>query len=217
MRTFVRRYIAMPYTLSAGLFWYSLALVLGVLLGWLLRSSSAARQISRARRQERSAMHDEIESLRSQTASEQELRLERNRLRHDLEVLRGQLDDRGASQDLGESGPSVVRQWDEGDRDDRRIDLDEGARLLGRRLRTDDLQVVSGIGPVIEGLPNGVGIVEWGDLAASDVGHLVSTLADAGSRFARHDPSSWPAQAACLAAGDWSSFLSLVDDSRGVG
>jgi len=212
MRTTVRRYDPMPYTLSAGLFWYSLALVLGVVLGWLLRSASAARQISRARRQERSVVHDEMESLRSQAASGQELRLERNRLRHDLDVLRGQLDDRGVSQEFGESEPSVVEQPDQLDRDDPRIDLDEGSRLLGRRLRTDDLQVVSGIGPVIEGLLNGVGIVEWGDLAASDATHLVSILADAGSRFARHDPSSWPAQAACLVAGDWSGFLALVDD-----
>lgn len=157
-------------------------------------------------------MHDEMESLRSQAASGQELRLERNRLRHDLDVLRGQLDDRGVSQEFGESEPSVVEQPDQLDRDDPRIDLDEGSRLLGRRLRTDDLQVVPGIGPVIEGLLNGVGIVEWGDLAASDATHLVSILADAGSRFARHDPSSWPAQAACLVAGDWSGFLALVDD-----
>ena len=212
MRTTVGRCKPMPYTLSVGLMWYSLALVLGVVLGWLLRSSSAVRQVSRARRQERSAVHDEIESLRSQAASEQELRLERNRLRHDLDVLRGQLDERGASQALGESEPFGVRQPDQGNRDDPRIDLEEGSRLIGRRLRTDDLQVVSGIGPVIEGLLNGVGIVEWGDLAASDVSHLVSILADAGSRFARHDPSSWPAQAAYLVAGDWSGFLALVDD-----
>ena len=81
--------------------------------------------------------------------------------------------------------------------------------MLGRRLSTDDLQVINGIGPVIEGLLNGVGIRSWADLASADVDMLASTLADAGSRFSRYDPVTWPEQARALMAGDWALFESL--------
>ena len=81
--------------------------------------------------------------------------------------------------------------------------------MLGRRLSTDDLQVVNGIGPVIEGLLNGVGIRSWAELAAADVDTLASTLADAGSRCSRYDTSAWPEQARLLMAGDWVAFQSL--------
>ena len=81
--------------------------------------------------------------------------------------------------------------------------------MIGRRLSTDDLQVINGIGPVIEGLLNGIGISTWSDLAAADVDALSSMLADAGSRFARHDPSTWPLQARLLERGEWDAFLAL--------
>ena len=57
----------MPYTLTAGLLWYAAALGIGIVLGWLLRSTSALRQVSRARRQERSAVQGELDDLRKGT------------------------------------------------------------------------------------------------------------------------------------------------------
>ena len=202
----------MPYTLTAGLFWFAAALGIGIVLGWLLRSTSALRQVSRARRQERSAVQGELDDLRTRAASEEELRLERNRLRHDLDLLREQL----ASTCLGVdsvAGPAIEvgAPTAEVTAEDSSTpaDLEEGGRLIGRRLSTDDLQVINGIGPVIEGLLNGIGISTWSDLAAADVDALSSMLADAGSRFARHDPSTWPLQARLLERGEWDAFLAL--------
>ncbi len=195
----------MPYTLTAGLLWYSAALAVGLMLGWLLRSTSALRQVSRARRQERSSVQQELDDLRSRVGSEEELRLERNRLRHDNDLLREQLASRTV--ETGEApaeDPENVEQVESPT-----PDLEEGARVLGRRLSSDDLQVINGIGPVIEGLLNGVGIRSWSDLAAADIDTLTSTLADAGSRFARYNPASWPEQARALMAGDWAQFESL--------
>ena len=195
----------MPYTLTAGLLWYSGALLLGLILGWLLRSTSAIRQVSRARRTERAAVQQELSDLKARADAEEELRLDRNRLRHDNELLREQLVSRsvqtgGASTAENDDGEQVASSTP---------DLEEGARVLGRRLSTDDLQVINGIGPVIEGLLNGVGIHSWSDLAAADIDMLASTLADAGSRFVRYDPSTWPEQARALSAGDWALFESL--------
>ena len=138
----------MPYTLTAGLLWYSGALLLGLILGWLLRSTSANRQVGRARRLERAAVQQELSDLKARVDSEEELRLERNRLRHDNELLREQL----ASRPLETGGaPTSDRRVDEQSASPG-PDLEGGARVLGRRLSTDDLQVVNGIGPVIEGL-----------------------------------------------------------------
>ena len=195
----------MPYTLTAGLLWYSGALVVGLVLGWLLRSTSALRQVSRARRQERSSVQQELDDLRSRVGSEEELRLERNRLRHDNELLGEQLASRPV-----ETGEAPAEYNDAVEQvESATPNLEEGTRVLGRRLSSDDLQVINGIGPVIEGLLNGVGIRSWADLAAADIDTLTSTLADAGSRFARYDPSTWPEQARALVAGDWVLFESL--------
>jgi len=195
----------MPYTLTAGLLWYSGALVVGLVLGWLLRSTSALRQVSRARRQERLSVQQELDDLRSRVVSEEELRLERNRLRHDNDLLREQLASRPV-----ETGEAPAEHNDTVEQvESPTPDLEEGARVLGRRLSSDDLQVINGIGPVIEGLLNGVGIRSWADLAAADVDALTSTLADAGSRFSRYDPATWPEQARALMTGDWALFESL--------
>jgi len=195
----------MPYTLTAGLLWYSGALLLGLILGWLLRSTSAIRQVSRARRTERAAVQQELSDLKARADAEEELRLDRNRLRHDNELLREQL----ASRSVQTGGASTAENDDGEQVASSTPDLEEGARVLGRRLSTDDLQVINGIGPVIEGLLNGVGIRSWADLASADVDMLASTLADAGSRFSRYDPATWPEQARALSAGDWALFESL--------
>ena len=96
----------MPYTLTAGLLWYAAALGIGIVLGWLLRSTSALRQVSRARRQERFAVQGELDDLRTRAASEEELRLERNRLRHDNDLLREQLASTGLGVD-SVAGPAI--------------------------------------------------------------------------------------------------------------
>ena len=198
----------MPYTLTAGLLWYAAALGIGIVLGWLLRSTSALRQVSRARRQERSAVQGELEDLRTRAASEEELRLERNRLRHDNDLLREQLASSGMGVD-SVAGPVIEGGVPTADDSLTPADLQEGGRLIGRRLSADDLQVINGIGPVIEGLLNGIGISTWSDLAAVDVEAVRSMLADAGSRFSRHDPSTWPLQARLLERGEWDAFLAL--------
>lgn len=67
----------MPYTLSKGLLWFLLALLLGVVVGWLLRSIRATRQLRAARQ----ARHDaaELERLRARIAELEPLLGERSR------------------------------------------------------------------------------------------------------------------------------------------
>ena len=94
-------------------------------------------------------------------------------------------------------------------------DVSQAQAVLGAPIALDDLKVVDGIGPKIESLCHGIGIVTWFDLSTTEVSLLRTMLADAGSRFRVHDPSTWPEQAALLAAGRWADFKALTDGLRG--
>lgn len=77
----------MPYTLTKGLLWFLIALVLGVVVGWLLRSIRATRQVRLARH----ARHDsvELEHLRGRLANLEPLVTENARLRAELQAATG--------------------------------------------------------------------------------------------------------------------------------
>ena len=95
------------------------------------------------------------------------------------------------------------------------FDLEAGEVVLGRTLSPDDLKVIEGIGPKIEALCNGIGVLSWSDLANIEVSLLKTMLNDAGSRFQIHDPSTWPQQGALLAQGRWEDFAALSDELKG--
>lgn len=93
--------------------------------------------------------------------------------------------------------------------------LQEGSAIVGTKLVLDDLKVVEGIGPAIEGLLNGGGISTWRQLEAAPADRLVAILKAAGSRFAMHDPATWPRQAGLLADAKWVEFKALTDELDG--
>lgn len=75
----------------------------------------------------------------------------------------------------------------------------------------DDLKIVEGIGPKIEELLFKAGITTYGQLAATSVQQLKDILAEAGSRFAMHDPGTWSAQALLAANGEWENLKAYQD------
>lgn len=70
----------------------------------------------------------------------------------------------------------------------------------------DDLKVIEGIGPKIEELLVKNGISTFSTLAATPVAQLKEILDAAGSRFAIHDPGTWPAQSLLAANGEWENL-----------
>lgn len=70
----------------------------------------------------------------------------------------------------------------------------------------DNLKIVEGIGPKIEELLFGEGIQTYSELAATSVDRIKEILAAAGSRYAMHDPGTWPAQALLAANGEWDNL-----------
>ena len=75
----------------------------------------------------------------------------------------------------------------------------------------DDLKIVEGIGPKIEELLFNAGVTTYGQLAATSVQQLKDILADAGARFAMHDPGTWSAQALLAANGEWENLKAYQD------
>lgn len=192
----------MPYTLTKGLGWFALALVIGLVVGWLLRSIVAKRQVARARQHH--VDNAELERLRGRVANLEPVVDERDRLRDELDSLRAAGAAAAAEPPPPDdppvaSVPSVP-------------DVGGAGQVLGTAVTIDDLKVIEGIGPNVEELCHGIGIRTWFDLSTTEVSLLRTMLVDAGSRFAALDPITWPEQARLLAEGRWDEFKALTDE-----
>ncbi len=79
----------------------------------------------------------------------------------------------------------------------------------------DDLRKVEGIGPKIAELLNNAGINTFSQLGATEVDRIKEILAEAGSRYAAHNPSTWPKQAQMAADGKWDELKAWQDELDG--
>lgn len=75
--------------------------------------------------------------------------------------------------------------------------------------KPQDLTEILGIGPKITELLAAEGIVNYAQLAATELMRLRAILTAGGSRFATADPSSWPEQAKLLDAGRKAELVEL--------
>ncbi len=204
----------MPYTLMKGLAWVLIAVVLGIIIGWLLRSVAAKRQIERAK--QAGVDNDdqaELDRLRRRLANLEPVVNERDRLRAELDVANRLQPSSAPPPEPVRASSAVVDSPPAPKVSSRARDvdpLDDAAAVLGKRIQRDDLTVIDGIGPKIADLCHGIGIRTWAELSTTEVSLLRTMLNDAGQRFKAHDPSSWPEQAALLAVGDWSEFRAFT-------
>ncbi len=79
----------------------------------------------------------------------------------------------------------------------------------------DDLKKIEGVGPKIEEHLNAAGIVNWKQLAGTEVDKLKEILAAAGPRYAIHDPGTWPRQAQLAVDGKWEELEKWQDELDG--
>ena len=192
----------MPYTLMKGLGWFVAALVIGIVIGWLIRSVTARRQLAKARAQHPDTV--ELERLRGRIANLEPVVAERDQLRAELDAARGTL----APAPVDTHLPDVAVA----------PDMSAASAVLGHAVVADDLTVIPGIGPNVEQLCHGLGIRTWYDLATTEASLLHTMLVDAGPRFSIHDPSLWPEMARLLSEGQWQEFKDMSQagaDSNG--
>lgn len=81
----------------------------------------------------------------------------------------------------------------------------------GKKINQDDLKMVEGVGPKIEGLLNEGGIHTWEDLANAPTEKVQAILDEAGPRYRMHDPATWAKQAKLAHEGKWEELEALQD------
>jgi predicted flap endonuclease-1-like 5' DNA nuclease len=217
------------YTLLKFLGWGLLLAVIGGCIGWALRALKCRGELAQARRA--TVDGDDVERMRHRLANLEQVVEERDRLRMQIADMRhtdspGVVGPGAAAAPAPDADPQpAVEPPPTAEIDRTNIATDTGAELaqapvdldldaaktaIGKRIRLDDLTVVEGVGPKIAELCSGIGVTTWRALADADLADLRSMLADAGSRYQIHDPTTWPEQAACLADGRWADFVHLA-------
>lgn len=117
--------------------------------------------------------------------------------------------------EIPDAGPAemAVEAREEVGRDARVSARDEAPTLAEE---ADDLKVVEGIGPKISQVLREAGVVTFAQLAAIDANDIEAILSASDPRLGRlADPSTWPAQAALAAGGDWEALEKLQGELKG--
>ncbi|MBK8021017.1 MAG: hypothetical protein IPK19_06185 [Chloroflexi bacterium] len=93
--------------------------------------------------------------------------------------------------------------------------LQNQAPMWSTPAQDDDLQKISGIGPVIAGRLTALGIASFEALSKADPGQLEEALRASGVRIAYGTAASWGEQAALAAAHDWPGLEALQKEIAG--
>lgn len=85
---------------------------------------------------------------------------------------------------------------------------------FGRSVKQDDLKIVEGIGPKIEGLFHNFDIKTWRALSETTVSKCQEVLDSGGDRYKVHDPASWPLQAKLCYRNKWKELYKWQEEHK---
>lgn len=94
------------------------------------------------------------------------------------------------------------------------FDAKAARAAFGRRIKQDDLKLVEGIGPKIEGLFHNFDIKTWKSLSETSVAKCQEVLDSGGDRYIVHDPASWPMQAKMAYEGKWKELARWQEEHK---
>ncbi len=86
--------------------------------------------------------------------------------------------------------------------------------IFGKAIKKDDLKIVEGIGPKIEGMFRDSGIKTWKALSEATVAECQKVLDKGGKRYQIHDPASWPMQSKMAYEGKWKELAKWQDKHK---
>lgn len=138
---------------------------------------------------EDSAVSAELQTLKDDNA----------RLKADLDACNGRLSQASAAAVAKPLAPVIA------------FDAAAAKAVFGKTIKEDDLKLVEGIGPKIEGLFHNFDIKTWKALADTSVAKCQEVLDSGGDRYRIHDPSSWPMQARMAYEGKWKELQKWQD------
>lgn len=92
---------------------------------------------------------------------------------------------------------------------------DAAKAVFGKKIKQDDLKLVEGIGPKIEGLFHNFEIKTWKALSETSVEKCQEVLNSGGDRYKIHNPGTWPKQAELAYEAKWAELLKWQDELDG--
>lgn len=95
------------------------------------------------------------------------------------------------------------------------FDASAAKAAYGKNVKQDDLKLVEGIGPKIEGMFKDAGIKTWQALSNASVAECQKVLDGGGTRYKIHDPASWPMQAKMCYEGKWKELAKWQTEHKG--
>lgn len=87
--------------------------------------------------------------------------------------------------------------------------------VFGKKIKEDDLTVVEGIGPKIQGLFHDHDVKTWKALSECSLDKCQAVLDSGGERYKIHKPGTWPKQAQLAYEGKWEALLKWQDQLDG--
>lgn len=94
------------------------------------------------------------------------------------------------------------------------FDASAAKAVFGKTIKQDDLKIVEGIGPKIEGMFKEHGIKTWKALSEASVADCQKVLDTGGKRYKIHDPASWPMQSKMCYEGKWSELAKWQEEHK---
>ena len=134
------------------------------------------------------------------------------KLKADLEACNGKLKVVAAA---GASGVAAAAAITPSNTPDIAFDAAAAKAAFGKRIKQDDLKIVEGIGPKIEGLFHNFDIKTWKALSEASVEKCQEVLNSGGERYRIHDPASWPMQSKMAYEGKWKDLVKWQDEHKG--
>ena len=94
------------------------------------------------------------------------------------------------------------------------FDTKAARAAFGKRVKEDDLKIVEGIGPKIEGLFHNFNIKTWKALSDTTVAKCQEVLDSGGEKYKIHDPASWPMQAKMCYENKWKELHQWQEEHK---
>ncbi len=138
------------------------------------------------------------------------LEIENAKLKSDLDICRKRLDDHTIKtkeihlKDIKQTTKKSIFQFNPA----------EAKAAFGKTIKENDLKLIEGIGPKIEGLFHNFDIRTWKDLAEISADKCQEVLDSGGKRYRIHDPASWPMQAKMAYEGLWEELFEWQEKHR---
>lgn len=193
-----------PNCLTKAIVMFLVAILLGVILGWILWGRFRSRMLKAEA--ERDDYHKRFTDLEKEYSS---LKYAHDELTREAGTFRSHIGNLEADKAVLQAQLARLKE---------QMSHEEGdpGMVTGRSLgKEDDLKIIEGVGPKIEKLLKDAGIHSYQDVVNAPVEKIREILDAAGSNFKLADPSTWGKQAKLADEGKWDELKELQDKLKG--